>query len=284
MSEIVTVDVRDDGVGIIEMRRPPHNFLSPTLVETIADALEAFDGDPAVRAAVLAAEGRSFCAGADLGGEGPRDVADVRPTSASVTARLYEGAGAALRRRHTRGRGGPWARCRRRSGPRLDRFDAGHLRRGAFQRQLRQAGHPSRFRVERHAAGAGRPQPGRAGAVHRAAVQRRGGDPGSAWLTSVFPRSWSGPAPSTWRARSAENAPLAVQAMNRTLRAGLADRVRAATAHEAAEQARLGATMTPARGCSPSPSDARAASRGDREGNEDAHPEVRPLLPARRGG
>ena len=40
----------------------------------------------------------------------------------------------------------------------------------------------------------------------------------------------------------AENAPLAVQAINRTLRAGLADRVRAATAHEAAEQARLGAT------------------------------------------
>jgi enoyl-CoA hydratase/carnithine racemase len=40
----------------------------------------------------------------------------------------------------------------------------------------------------------------------------------------------------------AENAPLAVRAINRTLRAGLADRVRAATAHEAAEQARLGAT------------------------------------------
>ncbi len=43
-------------------------------------------------------------------------------------------------------------------------------------------------------------------------------------------------------AEMAENAPLAVQAINRTLRAGLADRVRAATAHEAAEQARLGAT------------------------------------------
>jgi enoyl-CoA hydratase/carnithine racemase len=43
-------------------------------------------------------------------------------------------------------------------------------------------------------------------------------------------------------AEIAANAPLAVQAMNRTLRAGLADRVRAATAHEAAEQARLGAT------------------------------------------
>jgi enoyl-CoA hydratase/carnithine racemase len=43
-------------------------------------------------------------------------------------------------------------------------------------------------------------------------------------------------------AEIAENAPLAVQAMNRTLRAGLAGRVRAATAHEAAEQARLAAT------------------------------------------
>jgi enoyl-CoA hydratase/carnithine racemase len=43
-------------------------------------------------------------------------------------------------------------------------------------------------------------------------------------------------------AEIAENAPLAVQAINRTLRAGLADRVRAATAHEADEQARLGTT------------------------------------------
>ena len=40
----------------------------------------------------------------------------------------------------------------------------------------------------------------------------------------------------------AAGAPLAIRAINRTLRDGLADRVRAATKHEAAEQARLFAT------------------------------------------
>ena len=38
----------------------------------------------------------------------------------------------------------------------------------------------------------------------------------------------------------AANAPLALRAINRTLRAGLAERVRQATRLEAAEQARLG--------------------------------------------
>src|SRR4051812_34798014 len=92
MPGVVTVDVRDDRVAIIEMCRPPHNLLSPELVESIADALEGFDGDPTVRAAVLAAEGRSFCAGANLGGKGAGTETDVRPTATSVTARLYEGA------------------------------------------------------------------------------------------------------------------------------------------------------------------------------------------------
>ncbi|MGH9194266.1 MAG: enoyl-CoA hydratase/isomerase family protein, partial [Acidimicrobiia bacterium] len=40
----------------------------------------------------------------------------------------------------------------------------------------------------------------------------------------------------------AANAPLSIEATYRTLRAGLGDRVRAATKHEAEEQARLSAT------------------------------------------
>ena len=43
-------------------------------------------------------------------------------------------------------------------------------------------------------------------------------------------------------AEVASGAPLALRAVNRTLRAGLGDRVREATAHEASEQARLGRT------------------------------------------
>src|SRR5262249_45472242 len=44
-------------------------------------------------------------------------------------------------------------------------------------------------------------------------------------------------------AEIAENAPLGVVATRATLRAGLADRVKAATAHELAEQTRLRATV-----------------------------------------
>jgi enoyl-CoA hydratase/carnithine racemase len=53
-------------VGEIEIRRPPHNYFDNALINHIADALEALDGDPACRAVVLCAQGRSFCAGADF--------------------------------------------------------------------------------------------------------------------------------------------------------------------------------------------------------------------------
>ena len=61
--------------GDIEIRRPPHNYFDIALIREIAGALEALDEDPAVRAVVLAAQGKAFCAGAKLGGGG--DVVDV---------------------------------------------------------------------------------------------------------------------------------------------------------------------------------------------------------------
>ena len=62
-------------VATIEMRRPPHNYFDIALIREIAGALQALDEDPAVRAVVLAAQGKAFCAGAKLGGGG--DVVDV---------------------------------------------------------------------------------------------------------------------------------------------------------------------------------------------------------------
>src|SRR6266849_564766 len=53
-------------VGQIELQRPPHNYFDNALINEIADALEAFDRDPACRAVVLCAQGKSFCAGADF--------------------------------------------------------------------------------------------------------------------------------------------------------------------------------------------------------------------------
>jgi enoyl-CoA hydratase/carnithine racemase len=60
----------DEFVATVEIRRGPHNFFNNSLIEELADAFEALDADPACRAIVLASEGKSFCAGAQLGGGG----------------------------------------------------------------------------------------------------------------------------------------------------------------------------------------------------------------------
>jgi enoyl-CoA hydratase/carnithine racemase len=57
---------KKDHVGIIEIQRPPLNFFDISLINQIADALEEFDKDVEIRASVLAAQGKAFCAGADF--------------------------------------------------------------------------------------------------------------------------------------------------------------------------------------------------------------------------
>jgi enoyl-CoA hydratase/carnithine racemase len=76
-------------VATIEIRRPPHNFFDIALIRQIADACEALDQDAACRAIVLAAQGTAFCAGAKLG-DGA-DVQDllVKKAQAGQTAHLY---------------------------------------------------------------------------------------------------------------------------------------------------------------------------------------------------
>jgi enoyl-CoA hydratase/carnithine racemase len=61
------VSARIDGhVALLEIDRPPSNFVSVELVRDLADALEDIDQQPFLRATVLAAAGKAFCAGADL--------------------------------------------------------------------------------------------------------------------------------------------------------------------------------------------------------------------------
>jgi enoyl-CoA hydratase/carnithine racemase len=65
-------------VALVEIRRPPNNFFDIPLIKDIADAFESFDGDSDIRAIVLAAQGKAFCAGANYGdgstleAQGPR--------------------------------------------------------------------------------------------------------------------------------------------------------------------------------------------------------------------
>ena len=77
MSKELTVEIAEH-VATVEIHRPPNNFFDVKLIAEIADAYEALDRDPSCRAIVLAAEGKAFCAGADLSGrstgtsEGPQ--------------------------------------------------------------------------------------------------------------------------------------------------------------------------------------------------------------------
>ena len=61
----VTIEV-DGHVAVLEMRRPPTNFFDEALLGAIGQALFEVDENPEVRAVLLCAEGRHFCAGADL--------------------------------------------------------------------------------------------------------------------------------------------------------------------------------------------------------------------------
>lgn len=65
MDDIGDVSVERRGeVGLVTLRRPPHNLLTEPALGRLADALHGLGGT--VRAAVLCSEGRSFCAGADF--------------------------------------------------------------------------------------------------------------------------------------------------------------------------------------------------------------------------
>jgi enoyl-CoA hydratase/carnithine racemase len=80
-----------DFVATVEIRRPPHNFFDLALVQQIATAFEALDTDPACRAIVLAAQGKSFCAGANFG-DGAKLTADGQIPGGSggdATRHLY---------------------------------------------------------------------------------------------------------------------------------------------------------------------------------------------------
>ncbi|MEQ8485507.1 MAG: enoyl-CoA hydratase/isomerase family protein [Pseudomonadales bacterium] len=80
---------RSGHVAIIEISRPPNNFFDVGLIETLAGQFEALDADPEVRALVLASDGRHFCAGAnfsssdDARARAQRSVADGSPLYAA---------------------------------------------------------------------------------------------------------------------------------------------------------------------------------------------------------
>ncbi len=61
------VEVLTEGhIAVVEIQRPPHNFFDLALIASLADAFEMLDASDDCRASVLAAHGKSFCAGANF--------------------------------------------------------------------------------------------------------------------------------------------------------------------------------------------------------------------------
>jgi len=73
-------------VAVVELAKPPHNFFDLALVKALADVLEGFDRNPEVRAVVLGAHGKNFCAGADFGSAANADSEQPRP----LPGQIYE--------------------------------------------------------------------------------------------------------------------------------------------------------------------------------------------------
>ena len=83
----------DDHIATVEIQRPPHNFFDQSLIGQIADAFEMLDERADCRAIVLAAQGKSFCAGANFGsgrGAGSSDFSE--DAFENTTGSLYRGA------------------------------------------------------------------------------------------------------------------------------------------------------------------------------------------------
>lgn len=234
----------DGHVGTIVMNRPPHNFLNYAQIGNIADACEDFDADPEIRAIVLAAEGRSFCAGANFAGGGVAPDADSpkrENVGGSATQRLYAegirifGVGtpivAAVQGPAIGGGLGLAVAADFRITCPEARFSANFAALGIHQGFGLSATLPELI--------------GRQAASMMLLTARRlkGADAVDIGLADeMVPLDEVRGRAQEMAAEIALNAPLALRSIRATLRDGIADRVKAATTHEAAEQAILSRT------------------------------------------
>lgn len=224
-------------VATVSFSRPPNNHVSAELLSDLADAFEAIDEDPTVRASVLASEGRVFCAGADFGSGAQETGAD----RTDFTHRLYA---QALRLFAVRK-------------PIVAAVQGAAVGAGlglSLVADFRVVAAEARFaanfvKLAFHPGfGLTHTLPrllGRQKAADLFLTGRRVGGEEAVALglaDRLAPLEALREAAHALAAEIAENAPLAVVATRVTLRAGLVEAVRAATEHEAAEQAILRAT------------------------------------------
>ena len=180
MSKYTDIGVEKHGhVGLIEIRKPPLNFFDVSLINQIADALEEFDKDIEIRASVLAAQGKAFCAGADFSDPKRQEQEEARqkdPAANLPINHLYVQAVRIFRNKkpvvaaiHGAAIGGGLGTCGIRRLPR-------HLPRSALRRQFHQARFSSRLRPDRDASRTGRQEQCGTDFLHQPPRHRRGSD------------------------------------------------------------------------------------------------------------
>ncbi|HEX7321314.1 MAG TPA: enoyl-CoA hydratase/isomerase family protein [Mycobacterium sp.] len=217
-------------VALVEMHRPPNNYFDTALIRGIADAYQRLDDDPECRVIVLCAEGKHFCAGADFSGSGVSSAADLY----TQAIRLFRARTVVVAAVHGAAIGGGLGL--------------------ALSADFRVASPSARFAANFSQLGF-HPGFGITATLPRVVGPQRalewmltgerfGGEAArSAGLVDVLAADGDvRPAAQRFAERIAVSAPLALTSIRATMRAGLAETVAAATAHELQEQTRLQAT------------------------------------------
>lgn len=217
-------------VGLIELQEPPHNFLKAEQIQEIADALEAFDANMDIRCVVLAAEGRSFCAGANFGGGGDAMVnspQELYKQAARLCAVSIPFIAAVQGPAIGGGLGLAMTATMRVTCPEA-RFSANFVKLAIHQGFGLSVTLPELI------------GPSRAAQVLLSGKRYTGEEAVEIGMADIcVPADKLRDTAFEYAEEIATGAPLAIRAINATLRKGLADRVRAATEHEASEQNRL---------------------------------------------
>lgn len=228
--------VVDGNVATVTFSRPPNNHVSVPSMRDLADALEDADHNNQVRAVVLRSEGKAFCAGADLvapdgiGGTGMSGINELYDQAVRLfsieTPIVVAVQGAAV----GAGLGLALVGDFRVAAPEA-RFSANFVKLG-FHPGFGLTHTLPRLVGEQRAS------------LMFLTGRRVKAEDGLAWglVDEVVPLENLTAAAQRLAAEIAENAPLAVVATRKTLRADLAAAVRARTNHEHEQQTILRAT------------------------------------------
>ena len=228
MRDEINVTFKKNHVAVVEICKPPNNFFSTNLISGLADTFEQLDRNNDVRISVLCSQGKHFCAGADFSGD----------SNGNDTLSLYAGAVRIFR-------------CRK---PIIAAIQGAAIGGGlglALVADFRFASPEARFsanfsRLGFHQGfGLSVTLPeliGTQASNDMFFTGRRVTGEEAAELglcDRLVPLTELKKSATLYAQEIAKSAPLAIEAIRKTLRGDLADRVEKATLHEASEQARL---------------------------------------------